>query len=395
MGLVLHPPQTHAPHLPHPNPRHHPPRPIPKLAAHLERRVQRPQRLPTRPRKVEHRHRRQGLRQQRTRNLHRPPRQHPAAERQPRHHRPQRRPHRPRRTSRATTPPPASTPKITSRKNTDASKPASSSPPAKASGPPSGSSATTTKPAHWPDCGEIDILETIGAPDTIYSTIHGPGYSGRKGISHKIPPSPRRIRQQRLPSLRRRVVPRRHQVLLRRPPHRPAAPPPTSRPTPAGSTTTPSTSCLNLAVGGYWPGNPDDTTVFPQQMLVDYVRVYSRKSESRSQCHTRASSDRGQTDDHHRHGAALGRPRPLSPRPSRASSTAPAPPSASAAQVDVLLTNDPTLRRPQQDLPRQKQTHRRPQLPRALRLRRQTRRRPRHLARNRRPPGQHLQPLPR
>jgi beta-glucanase (GH16 family) len=31
---------------------------------------------------------------------------------------------------------------------------------------------------------------------------------------------------------------------------------------------------LNLAVGGYWPGNPDSATVFPQRMLVDYVRVY-------------------------------------------------------------------------------------------------------------------------
>ena len=31
---------------------------------------------------------------------------------------------------------------------------------------------------------------------------------------------------------------------------------------------------LNLAVGGNLPGNPDDTTVFPQNMYVDYVRVY-------------------------------------------------------------------------------------------------------------------------
>jgi len=31
---------------------------------------------------------------------------------------------------------------------------------------------------------------------------------------------------------------------------------------------------LNFAVGGKWPGNPDDTTRFPQQVLVDYVRVY-------------------------------------------------------------------------------------------------------------------------
>jgi len=32
---------------------------------------------------------------------------------------------------------------------------------------------------------------------------------------------------------------------------------------------------LNVAVGGSWPGSPDATTSFPQQMLVDYVRVYS------------------------------------------------------------------------------------------------------------------------
>lgn len=31
---------------------------------------------------------------------------------------------------------------------------------------------------------------------------------------------------------------------------------------------------LNLAVGGNWPGSPDETTVFPQSMEVDYVRVY-------------------------------------------------------------------------------------------------------------------------
>lgn len=31
---------------------------------------------------------------------------------------------------------------------------------------------------------------------------------------------------------------------------------------------------FNLAVGGNWPGNPDGTTQFPQQMIVDYVRVF-------------------------------------------------------------------------------------------------------------------------
>ena len=33
---------------------------------------------------------------------------------------------------------------------------------------------------------------------------------------------------------------------------------------------------LNCAVGGGWPGSPDATTQFPQEMLVDYVRVYKR-----------------------------------------------------------------------------------------------------------------------
>jgi beta-glucanase (GH16 family) len=32
---------------------------------------------------------------------------------------------------------------------------------------------------------------------------------------------------------------------------------------------------LNLAVGGNWPGSPDGTTIFPSEMLVDYVRVYA------------------------------------------------------------------------------------------------------------------------
>jgi len=31
---------------------------------------------------------------------------------------------------------------------------------------------------------------------------------------------------------------------------------------------------LNVAVGGNWPGSPDGTTQFPQEMIVDYVRVY-------------------------------------------------------------------------------------------------------------------------
>ena len=35
---------------------------------------------------------------------------------------------------------------------------------------------------------------------------------------------------------------------------------------------------LNVAVGGGWPGNPDATTVFPQVLKFDYVRVFKSKS---------------------------------------------------------------------------------------------------------------------
>ncbi len=33
---------------------------------------------------------------------------------------------------------------------------------------------------------------------------------------------------------------------------------------------------FNVAVGGNWPGSPDGTTVFPQTMYVDYVRVFQK-----------------------------------------------------------------------------------------------------------------------
>jgi|LauGreDrversion4_2_1035121.scaffolds.fasta_scaffold303837_2 beta-glucanase (GH16 family) len=37
---------------------------------------------------------------------------------------------------------------------------------------------------------------------------------------------------------------------------------------------------LNLAVGGNWPGYPNGTTVFPAEMVVDYVRVYTHDANA-------------------------------------------------------------------------------------------------------------------
>jgi len=128
----------------------------------------------------------------------------------------------------------------------------------------------------WPDDGEIDIMENIGRePTTVHGTFHGPGYSGAGGISmafqspdgkpfadayhlYAIEWEPSEIRwsvdghlyQTRkpsdLPAGAKWVFD--HEMFI----------------------------LLNVAVGGAWPGNPDQTTVFPQQMLVDYVRVYRR-----------------------------------------------------------------------------------------------------------------------
>ena len=126
----------------------------------------------------------------------------------------------------------------------------------------------------WPACGEIDIMENIGKePSTIHGSMHGPGYSGDFDFTsvYKLPGGvnffddfhvfaiewePGTVRfyvdqelystftPSRLPAGRKWVFD--HPFFI----------------------------VLNVAVGGLWPGLPDSTTVFPQAMLVDYVRVY-------------------------------------------------------------------------------------------------------------------------
>lgn len=34
---------------------------------------------------------------------------------------------------------------------------------------------------------------------------------------------------------------------------------------------------FNVAIGGNWPGSPDETTIFPQKMEVDYIRVFEKE----------------------------------------------------------------------------------------------------------------------
>jgi beta-glucanase (GH16 family) len=128
--------------------------------------------------------------------------------------------------------------------------------------------------AGWPTCGEIDIMENIGKePSIVHGTIHGPGYSGAKGIgaAYTLPGGQRfadgfhvfAVEWQ--PNSIRWYV---DDILYE-----------TRTPSdlPAGTTWVydhPFFIILNVAVGGGWPGNPDATTAFPQTMMVDYVRVY-------------------------------------------------------------------------------------------------------------------------
>ena len=127
----------------------------------------------------------------------------------------------------------------------------------------------------WPRCGEIDVMENIGRePAIVHGTIHGPGYSGGSSIggahtlaSGSFADDYHVFAVEWIPGDIRWLV---DGTEYRR--STPAS-------LPAGAAWVfdhPFFVLLNVAVGGAWPGDPDASTQFPQQMLVDYVRVYTR-----------------------------------------------------------------------------------------------------------------------
>jgi beta-glucanase (GH16 family) len=128
----------------------------------------------------------------------------------------------------------------------------------------------------WPDCGEIDIMENIGKePALVHGTIHGPGYSGAQGIGGPYGISDGKavaddyhvFAVEWEPNAIRFYVDE-HLYTTRTPIDLPKET--------KWVYDHPFFLLLNVAVGGGWPGSPDATSAFPQEMLVDYVRVYRR-----------------------------------------------------------------------------------------------------------------------
>jgi beta-glucanase (GH16 family) len=128
----------------------------------------------------------------------------------------------------------------------------------------------------WPRCGEIDIMENIGKEPSInHGSIHGPGFTGDVGLeAHYELQNHQRFSDafhlfavEWEPDAIRFYVDDKLYVTRTRADLRPGW---------KWVFDHPFFILLNVAVGGDWPGDPDKATVFPQSMLVDYVRAYER-----------------------------------------------------------------------------------------------------------------------
>jgi beta-glucanase (GH16 family) len=127
---------------------------------------------------------------------------------------------------------------------------------------------------NWPACGEIDIMELVGhEAGVVHGTAHyGATFAqhGYKGKSTQLPAGKDFSQEFHVFSINweeNKIV-----WLMDDQPF--------FQLTPADIIPAPWPFNLehhflfNVAVGGNWPGNPNSTTVFPQHMLVDYVRVF-------------------------------------------------------------------------------------------------------------------------
>ncbi|HLZ12678.1 MAG TPA: glycoside hydrolase family 16 protein [Candidatus Acidoferrum sp.] len=130
----------------------------------------------------------------------------------------------------------------------------------------------------WPKSGEIDIMENIGRePGMVHGSLHGPSSAAPTSDETSTVTLPGNANfaddfhvyaVEWEPAEVRFYVDANNYATFKK------------AEWPANGTWVfdhPFFILLNVAVGGNWPGSPDATTQFPQQMLVDYVRVYTRQ----------------------------------------------------------------------------------------------------------------------
>ncbi len=128
----------------------------------------------------------------------------------------------------------------------------------------------------WPACGEIDIMEYLGhEPDRVYGTAHW----GTNTSTHKYKGSNTLASNAgdfnenfhvfsiiwEKDRIEWRVDDKKFYEIT--------ADEMEGQPYPFNK---PQFFLINLAVGGNWPGYPDATTVFPQRLIVDYIRVFQK-----------------------------------------------------------------------------------------------------------------------
>jgi beta-glucanase (GH16 family) len=122
----------------------------------------------------------------------------------------------------------------------------------------------------WPACGEIDTMENIGKePGVVHGSLHQTGFnsSGQNMPAAALGDDFHEYAVEWDATAIRFML---DGVVYE-----------TKTPASLPSGTTwafdaPFFLILNVAVGGTWPGDPDGSTVFPQTMLVDWVRVWKK-----------------------------------------------------------------------------------------------------------------------